>query len=239
MRSRSGWGVVVIALVLMGLVGVLLWLAPQIERWLNPVGSVASTLEGELDAVLHPTPTIRPSPATIIHQVRGLSRLETVTYSIEKVITAEAGQDALAFLFGDRLLLVAHGEVIAGVDLSRIQDGDITVTNDDRVIVVMPPAEIFVVTLDNDQSYVYDRDTGVLGLNQDLETLARQAAEDEILNAALEDGILQTADANARAYLTQLITAFGFQEVIFVTATLTPWPGSTLPVTVVPLTPIP
>jgi hypothetical protein len=238
MESRPKLVIVAIVAVLLVLVAAAIWLVPQVRRFLNPVGQIADTLGEQLDARLNPTPTIRPSPTTIIRQVRSLSRLETVAYSVEKVITAESGQDALAFLFGDRLLFVAHGQVIAGVDLGGVQEGDITVTQDDRVVMVLPSAEVFVVNLDNEKSFVYDRDTGVLGLNQDLETAARQAAEEEILSAALADGILETADANARAYLERLITGFGFQEVIFVQATPAPTPP-TLPVTVIPGTATP
>ena len=87
----------------------------------------------------------------------------------------------------------------------------------------MPPAEIFVATLDNDKTFVYDRDVGVLTQGDiNLETAARQAAEDEIESAALEDGILQTASQNGRATVTQLILALGFEEVIFIDATPVP-----------------
>lgn len=233
MRSRLG----IIALILFVLVlciGLVLWLALLRS---GPSGP-AETLQEELEQRLNPTPTIRPSPITIIRQVRSLSRLETVSYTVEKVITAESGQDALAFLFGDRLLFVAHGQVIAGVDLGKVQEGDVTVTEDDRVVMVLPPPEVFVVTLDNEKSYVYDRETGLLGLNPDLERAARQAAEEEILNAALEDGILDTARTNAEAYLERLITGFGFREVVFIQATPAP-PPPTLPVTVVPATATP
>ena len=237
-RSASPLGLLILLLFFVGLAALAIWAVPQIERWLNPLENPSSGIGQQLDNLLNPTPTIRPSSATIIHQMQNLSRLETASYTIEKVITAESGQDALAFLFGDRLLFVAHGQVIAGVDLAKMSQGDIIVTDDDRVIVTLPPAEVFVVTLDNDRSYVYDRDTGILGLNQDLETLARQAAEEEILEAALEDGILDLANRNARAYIEQLILAFGFREVIFVAATSTP-PPPTLPVTVIVLTPTP
>lgn len=196
------------------------------------------SLGEQLESHRNLTPTIRPNPATIIRHIQNLRRLETAFYSIEKVITAETGQDSLSFLFGDRLLFVAHGEVIAGVDLERVQEDDITVTADDEVVMVVPPAEVFIVALDNDQSFVYDRDTGVFGLNQELETEARRAAEEEILAAALEDGILGMADANARAYLEELITGLGFQGVRFIEATPTPAPP-TLPVTVVPPTATP
>src|SRR5258706_14049368 len=82
--------------------------------------------------------------------------------------------------------------------------------------VKLPPAEIFVATLDNDKSYVYDRETGALTKgSQDLETQARQAAEDEIRKAALEDGILATAQTNAEAYLLKFFTALGYKTVLF------------------------
>lgn len=236
-RSRSGAGIVAL-LVLIVLVALAVWAWPRVVGSFDPIEQVTEGVEEEFEELIHPIPTIRPSPITIIHQVQSLSRLETASYTVEKVITAEAGQDALGFLFGDRLLFVAHGLVIAGVDLAQIQEGDITVTDDDRVIVVMPEAEIFVVTLDNERSYVYDRDTGFFGLNQDLETEARQAAEEEILNAALEDGILELANENARAYLERLILGFGFQEVIFVEPSATP-SASPIPVTVIAVTPTP
>jgi hypothetical protein len=238
MTSRSGCATAVIVLLLVALIALVVWLAPDIRARLNPLGEARETLEREVGELLHPTPTIRPSPATIVREVQSLSRLETVVYTVEKVITAESGQGALAFLFGDKLLLVAHGQVIAGVDLSQVQEGDITVTADDRVVLTLPPAEVFVVRLDNEKTFVYDRETGLFGMKPDLETAARQAAEQEILKAALADGILETADRNARSFLEGFIRGFGFQEVVFVRATPVP-PPPTLPVTVVPLTPTP
>ena len=233
-QPRSALGVVLLVAGLLICLALTVWLAMTLYR-LNPAQQALETIEEELGAHLNPTPTIRPDPTTIIRQVRALSRLETAFYTVEQVVTAESGQDALAFLFGDRLLLVAHGQVVAGVDLGRIGDGDITVTADDRVMVVLPPAEVFLVALDSQGTYVYDRDTGLLGMNPDLEADARRVAEEQILNAALEDGILEMADTNARVYLEQLITAFGFQEVVFVQATPTPTPP-VLPVTIVPAT---
>lgn len=238
MTSRSGCATAVIVLLLIALIALVIWLAPDIRARLSPLGEARETLEREVGELLHPTPTIRPSPATIVREIQSLSRLETVVYTVEKVITAESGQGALAFLFGDKLLLVAHGQVIAGVDLGKVQEGDVTVTADDRVVLTLPPAEVFVVRLDNEKTFVYDRDTGVFGMKPDLETAARQAAEQEILRAALADGILETADRNARSFLEGFIKGFGFQEVVFVRATPAP-PPPTLPVTVVPLTPTP
>ena len=71
--------------------------------------------------------------------------------------------------------------------------------------------------LNNEKSYVYDRDTGVLTKPDiNLETLVRQRAEEEILKAALEDGILEQAQLNAEAYLLKFFAALGYPNTIFV-----------------------
>ncbi len=186
------------------------------------------------------TPTIYPSSLTVIEGVQSLSRLETASYHIEKVITAESGQGPMGFLFGDKLLLIAYGEVIAGVDLSEIGPADITTGEGGVVYVRSPSPEVFVNTLDNNRTYVYDRRTGAAGMNPQLETAARQEAERLILQAALEDGLLDTAEENARNVLKSFIQSLGFERVIFVremptpTPTLTPTPSATLTPTPMP-----
>ncbi len=80
----------------------------------------------------------------------------------------------------------------------------------------LPPAEICIAALNNEKSYVYDRNTGVLTRPDiNLETLVRQRAEEEILRAALEDGILEQAQVNAEAYLLKFFAALGFPNTIF------------------------
>lgn len=176
------------------------------------------SLQTQVYELLNPTPTVLPDPVTIIHQVRSLARLETIQYSVEKVITAEVGQRVLGPLFGDRLLFIAHGMVIAGIDMEKIGVEDIWVKNG-VLYVRLPPPEIFLATLNNEKSYVYDRQTGLLTHGDpNLETTARQVAEQEIHKAALEDGILDLAQVNAENYLARLFRALGYPEVIFVQA---------------------
>jgi hypothetical protein len=179
------------------------------------VNQANQALQTQVAQLANPTPTIIPDPVTYINEIRALARLETIQYSIEKVITAEVGQGTFGFAFGDRLLFVAHGIVIAGIDMEKLRPEDMRY--DGGVLYVnLPPAEIFIATLDNEKSYVYDRETGLLTKGQtDLETLARQTAEQEILKAALEDGILVQAQRNAEAYLIKFFAALGFNTVIF------------------------
>lgn len=151
---------------------------------------------------------------TVIRQVRALQRLETVSYTMDKIITGERENPVLpAFLAGDKLLLVVHGEVIAGVDLSKLQPGDVSV-NGRSVSIHLPHAEIFTTRLDSAKTRVYSRETGLFSTpDPNLESEVRQEAERQLQAAALEDGILKTAAQNASQTLTTLLTGLGFENV--------------------------
>ena len=195
--------------------GIILSIQRTTRQVVQPVSEMTSDLGTQVARILHPTPTILPDPITIINQIRPLARLETIQYTVEKVITAEVGQGALAPLFGDRLLFVGHGYVTAGVDLAKLTSEDL-VFKDGQMKVHLPEAEIFVATLDNAKSYVYDRDTGLLRHGDiNLETAARQEAESQIRQAALEDGILKQAQANAESFIQSLLNKLGFTQVTF------------------------
>lgn len=186
------------------------------DQAIQPVSDLTGDLGTQIAQVLHPTPTILPDPITVVHEVKSLARLETIHYSVEKIVTAETGQAFLKVLFGDRLLFVAHGYVIAGVDLAQFSSDDIYV-EDGLLFVQLPEPEIFVATLDNEQSYIYDRQIGFLRRgNVELETAARQVAEDEIERAAMNDGILEQAEQNAEQFLSRLFVQLGFPEVVFI-----------------------
>jgi hypothetical protein len=189
---------------------------------LMPLQNANNQIQTRVSDLLHPTPIIIPDPVTIIHEVRSLARLETIQYTVEKVITAEMGQGNFAFLFGDKLLFVAHGYVIAGIDLGKLTSDNLWLQGN-VLYARLPVPEVFVATLDNEKSYVYDRETGLLiKPYNDLETKARQAAEQEILKAAVSDGILDQAKQNGENYMTRLFKTLGYNEVVFVISTPQP-----------------
>lgn len=190
---------------------------------LQPAAQAGSQVATTVAAVLPPTPTPLPNGEAVVLAMQSVARLETAQFTIEKVIIKEQGQGALGALFGDRVIFVAHGDVIGGVDLSKLVQGDVAVLPNGKAFVTLPAAEIFVTTLDNDKSYVVDRQTGLLTKgNINLETEARQEAQYEIENAALEAGVLDQAQKNAETYLRQLLSALGYTDVTFVRATATP-----------------
>lgn len=204
--ALTGWGIVL-----------------AVRTATQPAADLTEDLATRAAQVIQPTPTVYLDAPAVVRAVSALARLETASYTIEKVIRAEVGQGALSVLFGDRLLFVAHGVVVAGLDLGKLAEADVAVTPDGRAILTLPSAEVFTATLDNQKSYVYDRDTGLLTRgNIHLETLARQEAETAIRDAALEDGILDLAQQNGERYLERLLQSLGFKQVVFVTATATP-----------------
>ena len=78
------------------------------------LGEQNQAMQTQVANLLHPTPTIIPDPVTYINDIRALARLETIQYSVEKVITGETGGGTFQTLFGDKILFVGHGTVIAG-----------------------------------------------------------------------------------------------------------------------------
>ena len=210
---------ILLLILLTTIIGSIIFLTAKIDQTVNaaisPLQQANQTISTQISRLLHPTPTILPDPVTIIREVQSLARLETIQYTVEKVISAEVNQGVFGPLFGDKLLLVAHGYVIAGIDLSKISTSDF-VLEGETLNVHLPDPEVFVATLNNDESYIYDRTTGLFRKSDpDLETNARQAAELEIYNAAVEDGILEQAQTNAEYYLERLFNSLGYLYVVF------------------------
>jgi hypothetical protein len=220
-EKKNGLSLVGILLLvlLVTVIGSAIFLVITITRTINsalsPVQNVNNMLSTQVSQLLNPTPTVIPDPVTIIREVQSLARLETIQYSVQKVITAEVNQGVLEPLFGDKLLLVAHGYVIAGVDLASLSFDDLRL-EDGTLYVSLPEAEVFVATLDNEKSYIYDRTSGLLRKSDpDLETAARRVAEQEIYNGAIEDGILEQAQQNAELFLERLLNTLGYLRVVF------------------------
>jgi hypothetical protein len=170
-------------------------------------------------AITGRTTTFDTSVPAVVQRIQRLNRLETVVYSIDTVVEGSKSSAVLPdLLAGDRILLVVHGQSIAGIDLSRLKPEDIHITDKDGgqfIHVTLPPSQLFLTTLDNQHTRVYMRSTGVLvPADPNLETDTRAKAEQQLQQSALADGILDTASKNARATVTTLLYGLGFHEVV-------------------------
>ncbi len=203
------------------------------QRWISATSLVAGVICGAFIILLlgHSSPNpwrgfwsyvsgrsmrVDVSQPTVVNRIQQLRRLETVVYTMDKVISGQRENAVLPdFLAGDKILLLVHGQVVAGIDFEAIRSSDVALHRKD-IALKLPEAQIFTVTLDNQKTRVYSRQTGLLvPADPDLETRVRQEAERQLRQAALEDGILQTAQQNARSTMSSMMTSLGFDKVDF------------------------
>jgi len=154
------------------------------------------------------------SEGSVIERIQRLQRMETVVFNMDKIVTGEKDNPILPdFIAGDRLLMIVHGQVIAGIDFSRLKSSDIKIQGKD-VKIHLPNPQILITRLDNARTKVYSRSTGLLvPVDPNLETQVRQEAEGELLQEAALGGIIANARDNARATVTTLLQGMGFEKV--------------------------
>jgi hypothetical protein len=203
-RSGPSWilGILLGAILTVVLVGSVVWLATGTGL----LHLIAMARGGRT--------VINVDQPTVVRQIQRLQRLETVSYSMDKIISGAHENAYLPkFLAGDRLLLVVHGEVVAGINLEALQPSNVAIQGQ-KVLLHLPAAEVFSTRIDNARTKVYSRDTGLFSSpDPNLESEVREEAERQLQQAALQDGILHTATENARNTMSSMLQGLGFREV--------------------------
>jgi hypothetical protein len=206
--ARSSRTMVLVCGVLLGIVATLIFLLLMMRAESGPLEHLWSLIAGRSTHIA--------SQPTVVERIRQLQRLETVVYTMDKIVSGEKDNPYLPdFLVGDRVLMLVHGEVVAGIDFARLGASDITIEGK-TVRLRLPSPQILITRVDEGRTRVYSRQTGwLVKVDPNLETQVRQEAEHELLDAALQDGILNTAKQNARSTLTSMLTGLGFEKVEF------------------------
>lgn len=185
------------------ILGGILWIGSQVSG-LNPFRSEETLSVGP----------------TVVQSVRELSDL--VTVEMVEYTTIEKGKDAgfLNFARGDRIFLFAVARIGAGIDLSELRDEDVEVDREAKSVrIQLPEARILYSALDNENTQVYDRDTGLFTKgDRDLESEARLAAETILREKALTAGILEQATANAKQTLHTFLRSLGYESITIIGA---------------------
>ena len=151
----------------------------------------------------------------VVEGVRELDQLATVRWTESVPVTKESGGDIWERVFGgEKVLLIATGNVEAGVDLGDIHKDDVSLKGD-TVTIDLPEAEILSASLDEKTTRVYDRDFSPLNFrpDDDLVEKARLRAVGKLETTARENGILDTAEGNAEDSIRAFVTTLGFEEV--------------------------
>lgn len=172
----------------------------------GPLAALWSALSGRTTRI--------SSAGSVIERIQRLQRLETVVYNMDKIVTGEKDNPLLPdFIAGDRLLMIVHGQVVAGIDFTRLKNSDVKIQGKE-VHIHLPNPQVLITRLDNARTRVYSRNTGILvRVDPNLESQVRQEAEGELLQEAAVGGILANARDNARTTVTTLLLGLGFEKV--------------------------
>jgi Protein of unknown function (DUF4230) len=160
--------------------------------------------------------TIDVTQPTVVNRIQRLQRLETVVYTMDKLVSGSKESAIFPnFLAGDRLLMLVHGEVVAGIDFSSLKPGDVKLDGK-QVHLHLPAPQVFSTRIDSGKTRVYSRQTGLLvPADPNLETQVRQEAERQLEESAMAEGILRTAQQNGVSTITSLLQGLGFEKVDF------------------------
>lgn len=208
-RRRLGLGasaLIVILFLLIGIVALVVWGIRSITDAVPSPSDIAAMFEPE------PYEEIGPTVVRAIRDLSNLTTIELVEYTI-----VEKGTDGgfLDWASGDSLELFAVARVGAGIDLAEVSVRSFDLSEDGVVELSIPGAEIQYVAVDNEATQILDRSTGLFTKGDPrLETDARRLAEDVLVQAALDEGILDMAQANAREVVTNFLLGLGYRDVI-------------------------
>lgn len=198
--SRSAGSIIIAAVLIAGV----FFLVSNLMNW-GPFKGIS----GE------PYTQVGPSVVESVRDVAQLTTVEMVEYT-----TVEKGNDFgwLNWARGDRIFLFAVARIGGGIDMDLMSTESFRVDEDTgKVTVELPPAQIIYIEVDTDATQVYDRDTGLFTKGDtQLESEARQVAEEILVNAALEHGILEEARANAETTIETFLNGLGYTDVVFV-----------------------
>jgi Protein of unknown function (DUF4230) len=206
-RKRIGAGTILLAIFLGLLIGAGALAIFVREATYGVWNQVATRMTGR-------SLSIDTSQPTVVDKIQKLARLESVTYTMDKVVEGDRTSSVLPdFLVGDKLLLNVHGEAIAGIDLSQLKLSDVVVTGK-SVHVHLPETQIFVTALDSGKTKVFSRATGFfVQADPNLESEVRAKAEEQLRDSAQAAGILDTARKNAASTVSKLLLNLGFDQV--------------------------
>jgi len=167
----------------------------------------------------------------ILEKVESLGRMELVKYSYKEIfdykaissgkISGEAILRSYDFSPDLKAVLIASGEAVGCIDLGKLEANDIEIKND-TLTILLPEPELCYHKLDMENTKVYDFERSgwwsrFFGDDDEIKRVierAYQAAERQIRTSALEGGILQKTNENAKLILKPMLEKMSGKTVI-------------------------
>lgn len=165
-------------------------------------------------------PVLIEATPVIIKEINTLAQLITVTFTDEVVMdTAKIGNGMPSLLptpIGtlltpavDKLVIIGRGKVLAGTDLKNLKDKDVTVTGD-SIHVFLPGAKI-LQTIVNPSGFETFVEKG--NWNEEAVTALKMKIRNTIAQHAIQQNILEQADARCKNIIEIFLKNTGFKKV--------------------------
>lgn len=162
----------------------------------------------------------RSQPA-LLKSIQDISQFHAAVGNFEVVLDYEDDVSWVpSFIAGERSLFVAAGTVNAYVDFSGLSDGDLTLSEDgESVEIRLPEAQLDKPNLDQDRTYLFSQERGVINrigdaLSTQNQQELYQLAEQKMMSAAEDSELVQQAEKNTRAMLTGMFDALDIEVTI-------------------------
>ena len=203
-RSRI-WGLILLAVIVLVTVG-----SVRACSWFNSADRPLAQK------------TVDRSGPVVLKSIQDLSRFQAATGTFQVVVDLEKDTKYVpSSIKGQRTLFIGVGTVDAYVDFSGVTSNALTVSEDRHSVSLRLPAPALEkVNLDQDKSYVFaqqrgviDRFTSLFDGNPNQLQEVYKAAQAKITDAAKETGLATRAQTNTKAMLTGLFRSLGFTSV--------------------------
>lgn len=186
-RSALRWAIVAAVVVLVLLVPVFLLRS-------------ASSVLGRFGQPAEPNITQQ----TVVEKLREVAKLVATEMTLRDVVIYEQTR----LMSTKKVLLVVTGRVSAGIDMEHGTEVRID-SNDKRITVTLPPAQILSVDVLNVTTY--DERAGLFNpFTPEDRDLIQRRIRGQLMAAARQSGILEHADQSAAKVLTELLARDGY-----------------------------
>ncbi len=165
----------------------------------------------------------KPAAGTIVNrtavlqEIEALGKMELVRYNFREITEITEISETYFNLFkigpDQKIALISTGEAVGCIDLTRLQERDIT-GEGDTLVITLPPPEICYYKLDMDKTRIYNLETNFMKDEKKFIQEAYKQAEDEIRQSALNSGILDQTRTNAELMLKPVFEQISGKTVI-------------------------
>jgi len=145
----------------------------------------------------------------VLQEISSMGKLEVVKYNFKDVVEQEIVK---MWLPNAKAILIVQGEAIGCVDLAKVSMEDIT-SDDETLVVNMPEPELCVFKIDHSKSKVYNTEYAFTDEARLVQEAYKQA-EKQIQKSALDMGILEQTEVNARKILTPMLEKASGKKVV-------------------------